>query len=95
MGILKDNLKEEESRQFLIKLGFRYGDIGAQGESGYTKIIPHDENEILWITINLQEKKVYLYNEWDCGGKLWERTYDIPFFIENKTEFINWLDAII
>lgn len=64
MGIFKDSLKEEESRKILTQLGFKYKrGGGAQGETGYVKTIPHDKNEVLWITINLQEKKyIYIMN---------------------------------
>lgn len=99
MGIFKDsiNFGLEETIAFLIKLGFEYGKrSGAQGETGYTKIIHHNENETLWVTVDLISKEVHIYNEWDCGGKLWQKTLSIPQSILNsEEEFINWLDEQI
>lgn len=97
MGIFKDNLNLGLQYAFLINLGFKYGERnGAQGETGYTKTIHHNGNETLWITVNPKERKVYLYNEWDCGGELWQYTYDIPqSVLENEAEFIDWLDRKI
>jgi len=65
MGIFKDNLNLGLQYAFLIKLGFKYN---LYGEKDYIKTIHHNENEMLWITVNPQERKVHLYNEWDCGG---------------------------
>ena len=97
MGLFKESLNLSLRYDYLIELGFKYGKTsGPKNETGYTKTIQHNENEILWITINPQEKKVYLYNEWDCGGELWSRTHDIPeSILEDKIELINWLDEII
>lgn len=103
MGIFKKSLRKSVlDNTYLTTLGFEYGKrSGAQGEEGYTKTIAHNEDEVLWITVNLQKKKVYLYNEWDCGGELWSATYDIPESIlnsesiyENRIRFIDWLDKI-
>lgn len=96
MGILKKKLNES-SCNYLTKIGFQYGKrSGPQGEEGYTKTIFHNENEVLWITIDLFKKKVYLYNEWDCGGELWQQSYDIPeSMLDNEMDIISWLDEII
>ena len=95
MGLFKDSLNTDLTYSFLIKLGFRYGSrSGARGESGYTKTINHNENERLWITVNTVERKLYLYNEWDFGGMLWDRCVDIPSSVlENNTDFVDWLDS--
>lgn len=98
MGLFKESLSSSvPCCNFLTELGFNYGEkSGPQGQSGYTKTVSHNGNEVLWITINTQEKKVYLYNEWECGGKLWSITYDIPESIfKDEMKFINWLDEII
>lgn len=97
MGMFKDSVNLGLQYAFLIKLGFKYGErSGARGETGYTKTIYHSGNETLWITVNPQERKVYLYNEWDCGGELWERTHDMPrSALKNETEFVDWLDEKI
>ena len=94
MGILKDSVKTSKY-DFLLKMGFKYGNrSGPRGESGYTQTFSHNGNERLWITIDLVGKVVYLYNEWDFGGKLWDRkillTDNVLSMEEN--EFIDWLD---
>lgn len=95
MGIFKDDLNLGLQYTFLLKLGFRYSN-GAQGESGYTKTIHHNGNEKLWITVNLQERKVYLYNEWDCGGELWKKELYVPdSILRNEEKFVDWLDEKI
>ncbi len=98
MGIFKNSINLELQYAFLINLGFKYGERrGAQGETGYTKTIQHNEGyETLWITVNPQERKVYLYNEWDCGGELWQWEYDIPqSALNSESEFVDWLDGKI
>lgn len=97
MGIFKDNINLGLQYAFLINLGFKYRESnGINGMSGYVKTISHNENEVLWITVNPQKRKVHLYNEWDCGGELWSRKYDIPQdVLENENDFVDWLDEKI
>lgn len=91
MGLFKDSIKFKEFT-YLTELGF-LRDRGPRGEEGYIKTISHDENEVLWITIDPNHMKVYLYNEWECGGKLWDKTLDIPEeYLYDKDKFIDWLD---
>lgn len=95
MGLFKDNIAKPNSH-FLIKLGFEFGPrSGPRGEAGFTKTIHHD-GEILWITVSPHMTKVFLYNEYSCGGMLWDRVIDIPNDVVNdKEKFIDWLDEII
>ena len=97
MGIFKNNLNLGLQHAFLINLGFKYEESnGINGMSGYVKSITHNEIEVPWITVNPQERKVHLYNEWDCGGELWQREYDIPQDVLNsESEFVDWLDEQI
>lgn len=98
MGIFKDSINLGLQYAFLINLGFKYGGrSGAQGETGYTKAILHNDGyETLWITVNPKKKIVYLYNEMDCGGELWQREYDIPqSALNSESEFVDWLDGEI
>lgn len=97
MGLFKESLNTGLQYSYLIKFGFEYGlKSGARAESGYIKIIRHNGNEMLWITVNPIERKVYLYNELDCGGVLWQRTHDIPkSILGNERKFVEWLDEII
>lgn len=97
MGLFKENINLKSQYSFLIQLGFRYGmNSGARGEAGYTKVMNHSGNERLWITVNPIEKKLYLYNEWECGGMLWDRTIDIPSEdLSDKDDLIDWIDKQI
>lgn len=93
MGLFKNSINLGSQYAFLINLGFEYG---LYGEEGYVKTIHHNEIETLWITVNPKERKVYLYNEWDCGGELWRREHDIPqSALNNESEFVDWLDEKI
>ena len=96
MGLFKENIQSYQ-HQFLKDLGFEF-DIrsGRRGEYGYTKIIHHNSNETLWITVDDKSNKLYLYNEWECGGMLWDRIIDIPSEVLNdKDLFIDWIDRQI
>lgn len=98
MGLFKESINMGLQYAFLFQLGFKYGNHGgAKGEAGYTKIIYHnDDSETLWITVNPVTKKLYLYNEYECGGMLWEREVDIPDnAFDNENNFIDWLDEQI
>lgn len=89
MGIFKDSLPQYI---FLEHLGFKY-ESGATGEKGWTKIIEHNDNEILRITVDNYNNKVYLYNEWECCGMLWKKELDIPNgMLNDEDAFIEWLD---
>ena len=64
--------------------------------SGYVKSITHNEIEVLWITVNPQERKVHLYNELDTGDEMWSLEYDISQeVLENEIRFVDWLDEKI
>lgn len=98
MGLFKDSIININLHYALLTaLGFRYGKRNeTKGEVGYVKTIHYNENEILWITIDLRKMKVYLYNESNCKEKLWQRKYNIPRNILNKPiNFIDWLDSKI
>lgn len=42
------------------------------------------------------QEKVYFYDEYDCGGKIWEDEEDIPYDMDIESEkFIEWLDKLI
>lgn len=96
MGIIKDIYSAKSKSNILIELGFLYGKLGAKGENGYTRTFNHNGNECLWVTLDLIAQKLYLYNEYDCGGMIWEREEDIPKDVfEDDDYFLNWLDEEI
>lgn len=88
-----------KTNHFLTNYGFTYdNNSGPQGESGYTNTYIHENGtECLWITINLNNRTVHFYNEFECGGLLSKYDIDIPdtIDIDNETMFINWLDEYI
>lgn len=83
-------------KPFLYDLGFEYGEnSGPRGEFGFTRTVQHG-NETLWITIDTIENKMYLYNEYNYGGILWDDEIYIPNgILSNKYEFAKWLDEQI
>lgn len=89
MGLFKESLRKTNID--FTSLGFKYG-RGAQGEIGYVKVIYHnDDSERLWITIDTENKTLYLYNEFECGGLLWNIEVDIPnSVLSDVGEFVEW-----
>ena len=69
----------------------------AGNKPGYEKTITHSNGtETLWINICVLSQKVYLYNEFECGGLLWEKEIDIPETMSiNEDSFIDWLNEEI
>ena len=94
MGLVKNSTRI--NIDWLTNYGFKYNIRPVAGDcSGYERGYFHANNlEYLWVNICFPERKVYLYNEYDCGGLLWERELDIPDGINDTDEdkFIDWLD---
>lgn len=92
MGLIKENQKYE----WLNKYNFVFVDNPVAGSiPGYENFYRHASNsECVWVTLCLPQRKVFLYNEFSCGGLLWERELDIPENInyEDEQSFIDWLD---
>lgn len=84
------------SKPFLYDLGFEYGeDSGPRGESGYTIVVRHGL-ETLWITFDNLKNILYLYNEYICGGMLWDKEINVPIrVLTDKYNFAKWLDTQI
>lgn len=103
MGRIKNLIRPDNDpiAQALLGIHFQYG-TGAQGQPGLVHTF-HDNNDeecmwttILWVTVDLKNNMVYLYNEYDCGGMLWSRDVKIPDDIRNDTDtFMDWLDDLI
>lgn len=94
MGLFKESIYNN-TLSFLNDLGFTL-DSGPIGNKGYVKIINHNSIERLWITVIPNSATVHLYNEYDCGGLLWQRTLNIPHeCINNKDKFVDWLDSML
>lgn len=84
------------SKPFLYDLGFEYGEnSGPKGECGYTITVRHGI-ETLWITFDNLKNKLYLYNEYNCGGMLWDEEIYVPIkVLTDKYSFAKWLDKQI
>lgn len=93
MGLIKDNVN---NINWIGKYGYKYVTNPVAGNhSGYERTYTHSNGtECLWVNVCFPKRKVYLYNEYECGGLLWERELDIPDEIESDDEygFIDWLD---
>lgn len=99
MGRFKNELLEKDYNplvDFLLKNKFKKMD-GARGEKGLTRIYPTD-NELydVWVTINLNEKVIYIYKEYNCGGQVGEDEILInKEYLENISIFVNFLDEAL
>jgi hypothetical protein len=84
--IEKSNFNNNKNKNQIIQClennGFELGS-GAQGEKGWVKVISTDNNLYdFWFTINLKEKKIYIYKEYCCGGHIydWVETIEDEWF---------------
>lgn len=92
MGRLKNESTSNPINKWLLEQGFKE-ETGARGENGLTKVYEVD-SDYVWITINLNECKIYVYKEMNCGGMLGDDEIDIrkewfdslEIFIENVDE---------
>lgn len=79
--------------KWLIEEGFYPEKISADGyDCDYEKVIPHDDIYSLWVNVSLNDRMVYFYDEYDCGGKISSYTTEIPEDIDLcDYNFIYWL----
>lgn len=89
----KSNLK---IKNYLIKSGFIYKKFVCGDNYGYQRTFCVDDGlYYTWIHCDLENLKLNIYKEYDCGGEVASYNCDIPTdLIENDyvDEFINWLD---
>lgn len=87
---------EGHTISWLEGYGFKYDKRPVAGNyPGYERGYYHSNgSEYLWVTVCFPKRKVFLYNEYECGGRLWERELNIPdgIYSIDEEEFINWLD---
>lgn len=98
MGIIKNILLKDSYRNELLEeLGFEYDTEPMSRGEGYVKVFNRDDGyTCLWVTISIIDKKVYLYDEYEYGGYLWDKEYDLNVSaLEDKMTFINWLDELV
>lgn len=95
MGLIKKS--EEHVVNWLEKHGFEYTrcPVAGDGTPGYERGYYHlNDLEYLWVNVCFPQRKVFLFNEYECGGLLWEKDLDIPdgIYSTDEKEFIDWLD---
>ena len=88
-GLIVNKLLESE--------GFRLEPHSPVGyDCDYEKVIPHDDIYTLWVNVSLRDRKVYFYDEYDCGGEISSYTSKIPDYISlYDSSFIAWLRSEI
>lgn len=81
----------------LILQGFYPEKRSAEGyECDWEKIIDHDDIYRLWVSISLKNRKIYFYDEYECGGMISNFAINIPEDIDlNDCEFVEWLNEKI
>ena len=77
--------------------GFELEERSPEGyDCDYEKVIPHDDIYRLWISVSLRDRKIYFYDEYDCGGKIGSYTIKIPKDMDLwGYAFISWLRSEI
>ncbi len=94
MGKIKRELEYQDLKNKLSEIGFEYNK-DAKGKKGYIKCF-HDDIYYFWVTVSFDDKKLYLYKEYDVGGCLCDISYDIPQKVLNHCDaFIDWLDQMV
>lgn len=95
-------LKELNNPQLVINRwleaeGFKLEAYSAEGyDCDYEKVIPHDDIYILYIDVSLRDRKVYFYEEYDCGGEVSSYVATIPGDMDLwSSSFICWLNEEI
>lgn len=98
MGRLKNFIGESNSEivNHLIKAGFKYDTFVCGSNYGYQRGFEVEGGiYYTYIHCDLENKKLNVYKEYDCGGEVASYNCDIPNgLIENDDayEFIEWLD---
>lgn len=103
----RNSYEDKEKNQILTELknptliinklleseGFELEDHSPEGyDCDYEKVIPHDDIYSLWVNVSLRDRKVYFYDEYDCGGEIGSYTTKIPEDIYLwDYSFIYWL----
>lgn len=98
MGKLKNFIKESNSEivNHLLQAGFKYDTFVCGSNYGYQKGFSVDEGlYYTYIHCDLENRKLNVYKEYDCGGEVASCECNIPnYFIDHDDVdgFIDWLD---
>lgn len=94
---MKYMIKEKSS--ILQQYGFEWTTFYTDGKIKGWQNLYHHDIYYLWVNVCPEDKKVYLYKEYDCddcSGEVWEGEEDIPYDMNIESEkFIEWLDKLI
>lgn len=96
MGRFKKTELPDPVVTWLLSRG--YEDVGGPcGEEGFRKIYEtHNGLYYVWVTINIDKRKIYLYEEYNCGGMISEDTIDLEEeWIKDLDIFIDELDSLL
>ena len=93
MGIIL----KKETHHYLETYGFRKKSSNciASCEECYEKAIEiHNGLYYMWIAIDLINKQIHYYIEYDCGGEISTKVEPIPtnISIDDEQTFMEWLD---
>lgn len=92
MGRFKEENTNYLINNWLENNGYKYT-LATKGHSGMTRIYHTEDQYNVWVTINIHEKKVYLYKAYDCGGMVSEGEINIKdCCLDDLDTFINILD---
>ena len=96
--ILKElNHPHQIINRWLESEGFELESCSPEGyDCDYEKVIPHDDIYRLWISVSLRDRKVYFYDEYECGGVIGSYAITIPKYMDLwDSSFIGWLNEEI
>ena len=98
MGRFKNDAYKSEDilANFLLEQGYE-NTSGARGEKGLTKIYSTcNELYDVWVTINLNDNKIYIYKAYECGGHISDDEINIPEHWKYRLDtFINEIDLCL
>lgn len=95
MGRFKSPYKHNSIYSWLVQQGYE-DKTGAKGEEGYTNVYKINDLYYVWVTINLDEKKIYIYQEYNCGGCVGTDEINIDEeWLEDLDVFIDEVDQAL
>jgi len=96
MGRFKGEYVYDPIIKWLLSNGFE-NDGGPCGEEGYNRIYSVDNKfYYVWVTFNFNNKKLYIYKEYNCGGCVGSCEVDIADeWMADVNVFIDKTDEIL
>ena len=96
MGRFKDGELNTLER-ILISKGYEYTEDGVTGVmGGYERSYRIKGGSYVWVTINIEECKIHINKEYECGGEISSCFEEFDESIkENEEDFIDKIDEIL